>query len=83
MQHLLEGNFADQQGTAPIINKIFLYYSKGMFGDGNEKAYGRIDPDGKITEIGYQWTVGGNVIQERGVFKLELYDEKRADASVE
>lgn len=82
LQRLFEGNFTDQQGTAPTINKTFLYYSTGMFGDGNEEACGRIDPNGKITEIGYQRTVGGDVIQ-RGVITLELHDEKRADESVE
>lgn len=83
MQHLLEGNFADQQGTAPIINKIFLITVKGCSEMVTRRRTDVEIPMAKLLKSAINGRSEENFIQDRGVIKLELYDEKRADASVD
>lgn len=79
LKEFIEKKFTNEQGTAQKINKAFLFYSSGLFGDSSHESSGVIDLEGKITVTGHKSIVGGQVSQEVGTIGLELPSEVRTD----
>jgi hypothetical protein len=79
VQQFLDGKFSDQRGTRPFINKPYLYYSSGMFGDSSWEESGRIDLNLQATRTGYKSEVGGEVTDMSGTITLNMPDEKRVE----
>ncbi|WP_331852381.1 copper amine oxidase N-terminal domain-containing protein [Paenibacillus baekrokdamisoli] len=81
VKDFLEENIKDQRGTAPIIQKPFLYHTWGMSGVLYWEEYARVGLDHTFTKTGYKGSNDGKV-SESGLTKLELPGEKRVDAGL-
>lgn len=79
LKQFIEKKFADEQGVEQKIEKAYIYYSSGFFGDSSHESSGIIDLDGKITVTGHKSIVGGQVSQEVGTIGLKLNEEVRTD----
>lgn len=79
LKEFVEKKFKDEQGVEQKIEKAFIYYSSGFFGDSNHESSGIIDIEGKVTVTGHKSTVGGTVSQEVGTIGLKLIEELRTD----
>ncbi len=79
LQQFLDQKFTLQKGITSKINKEFLYYVTGGWGDSHSEESGQIDLKGIITMIGSKHRVGGDVDQSEGKISLELPNEVRKE----
>ncbi|WP_372660689.1 copper amine oxidase N-terminal domain-containing protein [Cohnella sp.] len=79
IKSILEGKFGEQRGTAPIFEKVFLYYSTGGWGDSDSQSSGRVDLEGNLTITGHKHWAGGFLTTDEGIVSLKLPEEIRSE----
>ena len=71
--------FTDPTGDLPQIDKEYFYYASGFMGESSWEECGRIDTDGKNINIGYEYSIGGDVYKKDGVMTYFMPGETRTD----
>ncbi|OZB95186.1 copper amine oxidase N-terminal domain-containing protein [Paenibacillus sp. XY044] len=71
--------FTDATGPLPWADTTYFYYREGSIVNINTFTAGRLDPDGKLSKLGYKQTRDGEIQQQSGSLTLKLPDEVRTD----
>ncbi|MHA0856056.1 copper amine oxidase N-terminal domain-containing protein [Paenibacillus sp. CMAA1364] len=79
LENFLARKWMDQRGSNITINKKLLYYKRGIFGESTTETSGSIDMKNNMTQLGYEYSIGGTVNKKEGKLSLQLSNETRKE----